>query len=167
MWIWQAAQWPKFEVNTLALQPTLAAARLAQGRLFGVVSSLQLAARGHGCVAARRMVARGRRHLADRRRDAADQFGSRIGRTPPGPDSQQSGCAEAAQAKCGSHARCDRSLAQRLATPLSAKSLLAWHAALFPTGQSGVEGIVVGGWRKHADPMQIMMPRLAAAPGWT
>ena len=40
MWIWQAARWSKFEVNTLALQPALAAARLAQGRLLGVVSSL-------------------------------------------------------------------------------------------------------------------------------
>ena len=52
------------------------------------------------------------------------------------------------------------------ATPLSAKRVFAWHAALFPTDHSGVERIVVGGWRKHADPMQIVTPRLAAAPGW-
>ena len=53
------------------------------------------------------------------------------------------------------------------ATPLSAKRLFAWHAALFTTGHSGVERIVVGGgWRKRADPMQIVTPRLEAAPGW-
>jgi Fic family protein len=32
-------------------------------------------------------------------------------------------------------------------TPLSDERLFAWHAALFPTGRSGMQAIVVGGWR--------------------
>jgi Fic family protein len=32
-------------------------------------------------------------------------------------------------------------------TPLTKERLCAWHAALFPTGRSGMQPIVVGGWR--------------------
>jgi Fic family protein len=42
MWIWQTKQWPHFEVDAQALQPALSAARLAQGRMLGVASNLQL-----------------------------------------------------------------------------------------------------------------------------
>jgi Fic family protein len=38
--------------------------------------------------------------------------------------------------------------------------LLAWHAALFPTGYSGMAKIRVGGYREHAEPMQIVSGRL-------
>src|SRR5690606_11774967 len=35
--------------------------------------------------------------------------------------------------------------------------LFAWHAALFPTGRSGMRGITVGAWRKkEAGPMQVV-----------
>lgn len=44
--------------------------------------------------------------------------------------------------------------------PLSAERLFGWHAALFPTGRSGITRIVVGGWRDHPEPMQIVTPRL-------
>lgn len=44
--------------------------------------------------------------------------------------------------------------------PLMDEHLFGWHAALFPTGRSGVTRIVVGGWRTHADAMQIVTPQL-------
>lgn len=34
---------------------------------------------------------------------------------------------------------------QHWAEPLSAERLFGWHAALFPTGRSGITPIVVGG----------------------
>jgi Fic family protein len=41
--------------------------------------------------------------------------------------------------------------------PLTEKRLFRWHAALFPTGQSGLRKIHVGGWRKPGDdPMQVV-----------
>ena len=41
--------------------------------------------------------------------------------------------------------------------PLTAERLFAWHAALFPTGRSGMTPIVVGNWRTDADgPMQVV-----------
>lgn len=41
---------------------------------------------------------------------------------------------------------------------LSAERLYGWHAALFPTGRSGVHKIMVGAWRnnKMEDPMQVV-----------
>jgi Fic family protein len=36
---------------------------------------------------------------------------------------------------------------QKCASPLSEERLFGWHAALFPTGRSGMRKIIVGGWR--------------------
>ena len=41
--------------------------------------------------------------------------------------------------------------------PLTQDRLFAWHAALFPTGRSGMRKIIVGAWRDDADgPMQVV-----------
>ena len=41
--------------------------------------------------------------------------------------------------------------------PLTEERLFAWHAALFPTGRSGMTKITVGGWREDkSDPMQVV-----------
>lgn len=46
---------------------------------------------------------------------------------------------------------------RRYAQPLSAERLFAWHAALFPTGRSGMQRITVGAWRPlEAGPMQVV-----------
>lgn len=46
---------------------------------------------------------------------------------------------------------------QNFQTPLTEDRLFDWHAALFPTGRSGINKIVVGGWRDDSDgPMQVV-----------
>src|SRR5689334_22091797 len=41
--------------------------------------------------------------------------------------------------------------------PLSAKRLFGWHAALLPTGYSGLSRIKLGAWRNDAiGPMQVV-----------
>ncbi len=46
---------------------------------------------------------------------------------------------------------------QNHAKALSAERLFAWHAALFPTGRSGMSRIAVGQWRPvEAGPMQVV-----------
>jgi Fic family protein len=47
---------------------------------------------------------------------------------------------------------------QKYATPLTADRLYGWHAALFPTGRSGMNKIMVGAWRNNTanDPMQVI-----------
>jgi Fic family protein len=43
------------------------------------------------------------------------------------------------------------------AQPLTSERLFAWHAALFPTGRSGMQQIRVGAWRDGAaGPMQVV-----------
>ncbi|WP_280643899.1 DUF4172 domain-containing protein [Brevundimonas intermedia] len=52
---------------------------------------------------------------------------------------------------------------QNYAAPLTAERLGAWHAALFPTGRSGMTKIPVGAWRTpDGDPMQVVSGRSAA-----
>ena len=46
---------------------------------------------------------------------------------------------------------------QRSKTPLTAARLFNWHAALFPTGRSGMVAITVGAWRPESvGPMQVV-----------
>jgi Fic family protein len=46
---------------------------------------------------------------------------------------------------------------QRSEAPLTSERLFDWHAALFPTGRSGMQRITVGAWRTAAgDPMQVV-----------
>ncbi len=40
--------------------------------------------------------------------------------------------------------------------PLTDERLFDWHAALFPTGRSGMFKITVGDWRKGDEPMQVI-----------
>lgn len=46
---------------------------------------------------------------------------------------------------------------QRFDAPLTSERLFAWHAALFPTGRSGMQRIAAGAWRTgEAGPMQVV-----------
>lgn len=47
---------------------------------------------------------------------------------------------------------------QNYELPLSSERLFGWHAALFPTGRSGMYKITVGAWRANTDndPMQVV-----------
>ena len=46
---------------------------------------------------------------------------------------------------------------QRYDVPLTKERLFAWHAALFPTGRSGLSKIIVGAWRDDAQgPMEVV-----------
>jgi Fic family protein len=46
---------------------------------------------------------------------------------------------------------------QHFDRPLTAERLFAWHAALFPTGRSGMQKITVGAWRTgKKGPMQVV-----------
>jgi Fic family protein len=46
---------------------------------------------------------------------------------------------------------------QNYAQPLTAERLFGWHAALFPTGRSGMNRITVGAWRTaEGGPMQVV-----------
>lgn len=45
---------------------------------------------------------------------------------------------------------------QNYLAPLNEERLFGWHAALFPTGRSGMHKITVANWRKGEEPMQVV-----------
>ncbi len=158
MWIWQAPDWPHWRFDAQALAPALAAARLAQGRMLGVVSGLQLLDIGELQSAewTREAIATAQiegeaLQINSVRASAA----RRLGLT-------RSGRAQLRQSEPRVEATLDviEAAINTWAEPLSDARLFDWHAALFPTGRSGVTRIVVGGWRTHAEPMQIVTPHL-------
>ncbi|WP_295538186.1 DUF4172 domain-containing protein [uncultured Pseudacidovorax sp.] len=158
MWIWQAPDWPQWRFDAQALQASLATARIAQGRMLGVIGSLRLAdvqalqneEWAEEAVATAQI--EGELLQIDSVRASAAR---RLGLT-------QSGRAQQRQREPRIEATLDviEAAVQDWQRPLDAERLFGWHAALFPTGRSGITRIVVGGWRTHLEPMQIVTPQL-------
>ena len=155
MYLWQSAQWPEFQVDLAELQPALAAARYAQGRTMGLVSHLQLMdlgtlqLQGWADEAIATAQIEGEvLQVNSVRASAARRLGllgakadERDARTEATLDVLQAAIAQSQQA-------------------LNHDMLCGWHAALFPTGRSGIKKIRAGAYRDHAEPMQIVTPRL-------
>ncbi|MEZ2296996.1 Fic family protein [Variovorax sp. RCC_210] len=155
MRIWQTKKWPRFEVDAQALQPALSAARLAQGRMLGVASNLQLVD-----LAELQLDEWSREAIATAQIEGETlQVNSvrasaarRLGLTPASRiprDERTEATLDIVEAALA-----------RWNEPLAEATLFDWHAALFPTGRSGITRIVTGGYRVHEDPMQIVTPRL-------
>jgi hypothetical protein len=55
---------------------------------------------------------------------------------------------------------------QQYDKPLTAERLFGWHAALFPTGHSGIHRITVGAWRDDkTGAMQIVSGAIGRSGG--
>ncbi|MDO5623536.1 MAG: Fic family protein [Pseudomonadota bacterium] len=154
-WIWQAPGWPAFRFDAQAVQPQLTAARLAQGKLLGIASSLQLVDLAELQLTEWTQEAIATAQIEGEvlqvnsvRASAARRLGLPGAGTAP-RDARTEATLDVLQAAIGQWQR-----------PLSQDDLFAWHAALFPTGRSGLSPIVTGSWRTHAEPMQIVTPRL-------
>lgn len=153
MYLWQAPGWPGLTWDANALTAPLAQARVAQGRMLGLASSLgmldlaelQLAGWTQEAVATAQIEGE-TLQINSVRASAARRLG----------------LAHASAAARDARSEATLDVLQAAVTqwnrPLAVDDLLAWHAALFPTGRSGVARIVTGGWRTHADPMQIVTP---------
>lgn len=158
MWIWQASDWPRFKFDAQALQPALAAARIAQGRMLGVASSLQLVDLGELQLSEWSLEAVATAQIEGETLQINSVRASaarRLGLT-------QSSRAQQIQREPRAEATLDVIEAAVAQWPLALTegALFDWHAALFPTGRSGISRITVGAYRTHADPMQIVTPRL-------
>lgn len=155
MSLWQSPKWPQFQVDLAALQAALAAARYAQGRAMGLASHLQLMDLGDlqlqgwaDEAIATAQIEGEILQLNSVRASAARRLGlldakaaERDARTEATLDVLQAAIAQSRQ-------------------PLSHDMLHGWQAALFPTGRSGIQKIRTGAYRDHAEPMQIVTPRL-------
>jgi len=155
MYIWQASGWPGLTWDATAVTAPLAQARLAQGRMLGLASSLGMTdlaklqltgwtqeALATAQIEGEQLQLNSVRASAARRLGLADA--SAVARDP-----RTEATLDVLQAAVA-----------RWEHPLSEQDLFDWHAALFPTGRSGAARITTGAWRTHAEPMQIVTPRI-------
>ena len=149
--IWQRPDWPRFAVREAAIASLLKDARLAQGRLTGKAHALGLQAVGSAAGEIWAAEALATASIEGEKLDL-DAVRSSVAR--------RLGLPAPAKAR---HARGVEGLLDmmqdtvaRHAEPLTKERLFAWHAALFPTGRSGLVKIRIGGWRTGIKPMQIV-----------
>jgi Fic family protein len=152
VYIWQAADWPTWRFDLAALAQPLADVSRAQGLLMGRLADVGLALRDQASLSAltedviKTSEIEGEQlDVQSVRSSIARRLGVDIGALAP-VDRHVEGVVEMVlDATANSHA------------PVTRERLFGWHAALFPTGYSGLGRIRVGRWRDDAaGPMQVV-----------
>ena len=152
MYVYELPDWPRFRWDTRHLTEPLASVRHRQGRLLGRMESLGFDLRQEAILRAltadvvKSSEIEGQRlDTAQVRSSIARRLGMEIGELQPA-DRHVEGIVEMVLDATGRHDR-----------PLTAERLFAWHAALFPTGRSGMRKIRGGAWRDDSTgPMQVV-----------
>lgn len=151
-YIHERPEWPEFTWDSQALSGPLAAVRYKQGRHLGRMEALGFELRTEASLSALtdevvKTSAIEGEHLdpGQVRSSIARKLGLDAGGLPePGRDVE--GIVDVMLDATRAHAR-----------PLTDDRLFGWHAALFPTGRSGLYTITVGDWRKDLHgPMQVV-----------
>lgn len=152
MWIFENQDWPNFTWNENILSQKLALIRYRQGLLLGKMENIGFELRQEASL----------KTLTDdvikstaiegenlNREEVRSSIARRLGLDISGliPSSRNvEGVVEMML-----------DATQRFLEPLDAERLFNWHAALFPTGRSGMHRIIVGNWRTlENDPMQVV-----------
>jgi Fic family protein len=145
MYIHERKEWPDFHWDQARLAGLLADVRHLQGRLLGQMEVLGFGLRQDATL----------QTLTQDVVKTSEIEGEKL-------DTQQvrSSLARRLGMDIGGVPRIDRNVegivevmldaTREYAEPLTEERLSAWHAALFPTGRSGMRPITVGGWRTKA-----------------
>lgn len=152
LYLWQDADWPHWRFDLAALAGPLADVSRAQGLLMGRLRDVGMPLRDQASLSAltedvvKTSAIEGEvLNVESVRSSIARRIGVDIGALAP-VDRHVEGVVEMvldATANCHS--------------PVTRDRLFGWHAALFPTGYSGMSRISVGAWRTDADgPMQVV-----------
>ncbi|MDL2286050.1 Fic family protein [Desulfococcaceae bacterium OttesenSCG-928-F15] len=148
-YIWQHAHWQNFHFDSAALLQPLASVRKAQGRLLGLIEDLRLddSMRVQAVSLEEDVI-----QTAAIEGEALDRESVRssIARHLGLP---HAGLRPADRAADGL-VQILLDATRNYTSPLTAERLYGWHAALFPTGYSGLHKITVAGWR--TSPMQVV-----------
>ncbi len=152
MYIHQQSDWPRFHWDEEAISAPLATVRHRQGRLIGRMEALGFRLRAEAVLdtltqdVLKSSEIEG--EILDRdqvRSSIARRLGMDIGALTPA-ERDVEGVVEMML-----------DATQHYDRPLSEERLFAWHAALFPTGRSGMHRIQVGAWRDDGSgPMQVV-----------
>jgi len=152
LYIWQADDWPRWRYDLHSLAERITKVSRAQGMLLGRLADVGLALRDQASLAAltedvvKTSEIEGEVLKVDSLRSSiARRLGMDIGAVEP-VDRQVEGVVEMVL-----------DATSNAAAPLTAERLFGWHAALFPTGYSGMNKLAVGQWRDDAaGPMQVV-----------
>jgi Fic family protein len=151
-YIHQLEGWPELSWNPKRLEEPLAAVRHRQGRLIGRMETLGFKLRTEAVLET----------LTEDVLKSSEIEGEILDK-----DQVRSSIARRLGMDIGALAPADRNVegvvemmldaTQNYRARLTDDRLFAWHAALFPTGHSGMSKIVVGAWRTEASgPMQVV-----------
>jgi Fic family protein len=152
LYIWEQADWPHWTFDLAALSAPLAQVHRAQGHLLGRMADIGLPLRDQATL----------RVLTEDVLKTSEIEGEKLN-----PDTVRSSIARRLGVDIGALAPVDRNVdgvvdmvldaTVNHAQPLTPERLFGWHAALFPTGYSGLLRIKTGTWRDDAtDPMQVV-----------
>ncbi len=152
LYIWQASDWPDWRYDLARLAGPLTEVSRAQGLLMGRLADVGMALRDQASLSAltedvvKTSEIEGEQlNIASVRSSIARRLGVDIGALAP-VDRNVEGVVEMVLDAAG-----------HCTAPLTAERLFGWHAALFPTGYSGLTRISVGAWRDDATgPMQVV-----------
>lgn len=151
-YIHELPDWPTFQWDSETLAGPLAKLRHRQGRLVGRMETLGFPLRAEAALQTLTLdVLKSSEiegEILDRdqvRSSIARRLGMDIGALAPA-DRNVEGVVEMML-----------DATQNYSAPLTAERLFNWHAALFPTGRSGMRKISVGRWRDDSNgPMQVL-----------
>lgn len=151
-YIWQAIDWPNWRFDLAKLAGLMAEVSRAQGLLLGRLADVGLALRDQASLAAltedvlKTSEIEGETlNVESVRSSIARRLGVDIGALAP-VDRHVEGVVDMV---LDATANCDAALTR--------ERLFGWHAALFPTGYSGLHKIRLGDWRDDADgPMEVV-----------
>ena len=153
IYIHQLEDWPKFHWQQEKLAKTLATVRHKQGKLTGRMEALGFNLRNEATLQTLTL-------------DVLKS--SEIEGEMLNPDQVRSSIARRLGMDIAGLVPADRHVegivemmldaTQHYQKELTAERLFAWHAAMFPTGRSGMQKIKVGSWRDNTkeDPMQVV-----------
>lgn len=150
--IGELPDWPTFKWDQETLANSLASVRHRQGRLIGHMEALGFELQQQAELTA----------LTDEVVKSSEIEGEKLN-----SDEVRSSIARRLGMDVGGLEPADRHVegvvemmldaTRKYEQPLTAERLCAWHAALFPTGRSGMRKIRVGAWRDDGgDPMQVV-----------
>lgn len=153
-WIWRQPDWPRFRWDQGALAPVLARARLAQGKVLGVMQLLDADLTLEAVAAI----------LVEDGMTTSAIEGERLN-----PDAVRSSVARHLGLPAAGLPTSQRAVdglievlldaTRHHASPLTTQRLFGWQASLFPTGYSGLHPVRTGALRGDA-PMQVISGRI-------
>ena len=151
-YIHQQKDWPDFRWNESRLLPLLTKLRHQQGRLLGQMEGLGFHLRGEANLESLTKEVIGSSAIEGEKLDAEEVRSSiarRLGIAHAGTTPASRNVEGVVEMMIDATRKYEEAL--------TAERLCSWHAALFPSGRSGMQRITVGSWRtEESGPMQVV-----------